>query len=88
MQRYNFFAKFLLHFARLIVPLILCIQGRLHLENENKNIFFLLHFARFALPLKLHIQGTHTRKYKRKTDFSFVFRSLNRTFANATLKTN
>ena len=37
-----------------------------------------------CLTLGVHFKGTHTRKYKRKTDFPFVFRSLNRTFANAT----
>ena len=31
-------------------------------------------------PDNLSIQGTHARKYKRKIVFSFVLRSLNRTF--------
>jgi len=31
-------------------------------------------------PDNLSIQGTHARKYKRKVVFSFVLRSLNRTF--------
>lgn len=49
--------------------------------QNKKNPKFSLLFARLIVSLQLCCEDTPARKYKRKTAFSFVFRSLNRIFA-------
>jgi hypothetical protein len=56
------------------------------LGRTKEKWLFLLFFARLFVPLAV-AEGTSARKNKRKMAFSFVFRSLIRTFAPVNHKT-
>jgi hypothetical protein len=63
-----------------VIPLRLCLLGRLHLENENK-WKFILHFARFALPLHVLITKGMPRQTRRKSGtgiYHVMLRGINR----------
>jgi hypothetical protein len=60
-----------------VIPLRLCLLGRLHLENENK-WKFILHFARFALPLHVLITKGMPRQTRRKSGTGIYHVILNR----------
>ena len=58
----------------------------LSLGIKKKKQAFLLFFARLFVPLRTCLESTFARNKKEKTSFSFVLRSLIRTFVNNFLK--